>query len=394
MRAGHAEDDAHAGVKQSLHQHIGAVHEQPPRRIDDLGYCSCRVPCSNDLGILIFSFALLLLARENSYAFQVAEVCLPDRDRVMPFVIQCPFCNLRARVPDRANGAIGKCPKCSNSFTLAPSDDQHELELVGAVANDADPSSSDLEPVANSSMSAAIAEASASIELPAQSDELTTADTSRTTAASPMIAERLIAATGLLLAGCAWACAPFAVSSFLVAPLSGLALFAGIAAIVTALMTGRKKFALPIVSCAVSASLLCMISMAPAFFGPTFERSRQRANTSTTGMQAIPLNNAPILAQTPEWTDASRYSLQDEGISLQIVSVSIGAPPGFAEPKPKAVTEKLLNVRVRVTLPHKAGKDAKSFDWTDVRQPRSPTRRPSDKAAALLRSPRRRKTQV
>src|SRR5262245_15412289 len=86
----------------------------------------------------------------------------------MPFIIQCPFCNLRAPVPDRANGAVGKCPKCATSFTLAPAEDQDAPELVDVLK---DPSSSDLEPIGSSAMSAAIAAASAAAETPSAADE-------------------------------------------------------------------------------------------------------------------------------------------------------------------------------------------------------------------------------
>src|SRR5256885_1269831 len=56
----------------------------------------------------------------------------------MAFLVECPFCKQRAKVPDRARGAIGKCPKCASSFTLASVDDQVLPEA--AAAGDADES--------------------------------------------------------------------------------------------------------------------------------------------------------------------------------------------------------------------------------------------------------------
>jgi hypothetical protein len=37
----------------------------------------------------------------------------------MPFVVQCPFCSVKANVPDHAHGGVGKCPRCGSSFSMA-----------------------------------------------------------------------------------------------------------------------------------------------------------------------------------------------------------------------------------------------------------------------------------
>lgn len=86
---------------------------------------------------------------------------------IMPFIVECPYCKLRARVPDRALGASGKCPRCAGSYTLVPADDQAAPELVAAAA--ADPSSSDVEPTA------APAAATATTEADAQTDAIVAA---------------------------------------------------------------------------------------------------------------------------------------------------------------------------------------------------------------------------
>lgn len=83
----------------------------------------------------------------------------------MPFVVQCPYCQIRARVPDRAMGGSGKCVRCGNYFTLTPAEDQHVPELVGSPV---EPHSSDLEPA---SMGAAIAEAASAYKIPTVPDE-------------------------------------------------------------------------------------------------------------------------------------------------------------------------------------------------------------------------------
>jgi DNA-directed RNA polymerase subunit RPC12/RpoP len=83
--------------------------------------------------------------------------------QAMPFVVQCPYCKMRARVPDRALGASGKCARCASSFTLVPADDQRVPEMAAA--------RSDLEPTAEVSVSAGNAEQDAAhAELMAQFD--------------------------------------------------------------------------------------------------------------------------------------------------------------------------------------------------------------------------------
>ena len=40
----------------------------------------------------------------------------------MSFVVQCPFCSVKAHVPDSAHGGIGKCPRGSSAFSIARPD--------------------------------------------------------------------------------------------------------------------------------------------------------------------------------------------------------------------------------------------------------------------------------
>src|SRR5262249_29866643 len=83
------------------------------------------------------------------------------KDNVMAFVVQCPFCKLRARVPHRANGANGKCPRCANSFTLAPADDQVLHELPVGVGEASAAAGGDAGALAGPRVAVAIAQASA-----------------------------------------------------------------------------------------------------------------------------------------------------------------------------------------------------------------------------------------
>src|SRR5262249_61791824 len=50
----------------------------------------------------------------------------------MPFQAQCLFCGQKVKVPDRALGTSGRCPKCSNFFTLVPGGEEAPaLEKAG-----------------------------------------------------------------------------------------------------------------------------------------------------------------------------------------------------------------------------------------------------------------------
>src|SRR5690349_21109267 len=68
----------------------------------------------------------------------------------MPFIVECPYCNVRSKVPDRAKGGSGRFTRCSNFFTLTPADDQRVPELVGSPL---EPAGSDLEPTGSSASS-------------------------------------------------------------------------------------------------------------------------------------------------------------------------------------------------------------------------------------------------
>jgi hypothetical protein len=251
-------------------------------------------------------------------------------------------------------------------FTLAPAEDQSLPESIAA-ASESDSSSSDLEPVARSSMSTAIAEAAAAAHQPAPEDE---SDEAPTSARRRPAASTMVAAVSFFLAGLAWAFAPFSSLTFLVMPFCVLAFLTGLIALGLACFSKPRKFVLPAIASTAATFLLLIILLTPSLLGPSFERARQRS-PQIVGMQAIPLRNAPVLKQTPEWTDASKYTLQNGGISVHVVSVAVGPQPGVVESKPKVNPEKFLNVRVRVTLPQrKIGTDVKAFDWTDKNQPR------------------------
>ena len=154
----------------------------------------------------------------------------------MPFIVQCPYCSVRSKVPDHALGGSGRCTRCSNFFTLTPAEDQRVPELVGSPL---EASSSDLEPVASSSMSAAIAEADEMFEPefetePELEDESEPAPEGESAPRKRVHPATAIGAGALLCGACALASAAFTPLAWFVLPLSALGVAAGIVALLVA----------------------------------------------------------------------------------------------------------------------------------------------------------------
>ncbi len=308
----------------------------------------------------------------------------------MPFVVQCPYCQMRARVPDRALGGSGKCARCASAFTLVPAEDQRVPEMAGAPA---DASSSDLEPSPAASTSAAIAEADDAAEQaafmmqfdaapieeaarePTENDAIAEPDVDAPAAptSSRVRPETAIGAVAFLIASIALVCASLRPVCFLVLPLSGLALLISLTAVVLARRRKKRRFALPISASAASGILLFVALLSPALLGPTYARSRQPSGAAPAVMRAIPLTGAPLPKDAPDWADASKYALQRGDLRVQVVNVEFGPPPGAndeekKEPPPKDVL--MVRVRVQRAQLMKGNDDeVTSFDQTDKRRP-------------------------
>lgn len=270
----------------------------------------------------------------------------------MAFVVQCPFCKLQAQVPDRANGAIGRCPKCASSYTLAPADDQHLPEAEPAPADEAES-----EPIAASAVSDAIAAAAAAAEQAKPVDSLA-ADVSQHSPSSAFQSAAAGGALALLLAGFALICSSISWLRGFVFPLCGLGLLTGLAAIVMARLSARPRLLLPITGSTAAAAMLIVAWLFPALLGPAFQHARLRRDPAPVGLHAIPLAGVPALAEAPEWVDARRYALQRDGLRVQVVRVSL-LHQAATDVKP---AQELLLVRVRVSLQQG---DKKSFERKD-----------------------------
>jgi hypothetical protein len=255
----------------------------------------------------------------------------------MAFVVQCPFCKLQARVPDRANGAVGRCPKCASSFTLAPADDQRLPEAAAAPTAD----ESDLKPISAS----AIAVAAAAIEEPQPADSLP-ADEPHRSAPSGFQPAAAAGALALLLSGFALICGSISFLRGLVLPLSGLSLLTGITAIALTRLSARPRLLLPIAGSAAAGAMLIAAWLFPALLGPAYQHARQRREPAPVGLRAIPLAGAPALADVPDWVDAKRYALQRDGLRVQVIRSSL-LHQAATDAKP---AQELLLVRVRISL--------------------------------------------
>jgi hypothetical protein len=280
----------------------------------------------------------------------------------MPFVVECPFCNHRAQVPDRALGASGRCPKCSSHFTLAHASDQRLPEGVAPPTSDAG-READAAPVPRSGLAVAIAVAAAAADRPVLADGGAGADGASWDAhpSSQVGPAGLAGAAALLLAGAALFCAAFEPTCRLILPLAGLGLLIGLVGIGLGQVAVRPRRLLPLAGTITAGVLLVTALVFPALLGPTYERSRQRIAPNSSALRAIPLGGGPAAVDATDWVDASRFALQQGGRRVQVISVSLGPIPGKAAAK-KAAPEQFLLVRVRAQQVLAVGP---SMDWHD-----------------------------
>jgi hypothetical protein len=185
----------------------------------------------------------------------------------LAFVVQCPFCQQRAKVPDRAIGGLARCPKCASSFTLASVDDQHLPESATAT-----------EPIPAANVDAAIAVASASA---AADDAMAAAVIAQH---APPVGFQPAAALGglaLVLSGVALIGGSISTLYAFVLPLAGLGLLTGLAAIVMTCLAARRRLLLPVLGSAAAAVILVVAWLAPGLLGPAYEYVRQGPPTKS-----------------------------------------------------------------------------------------------------------------
>jgi hypothetical protein len=281
----------------------------------------------------------------------------------MPFLAQCVFCNHQVQVPDAALGASGRCPKCSNFFTLAPATNLPPVkESLFARGKGPPPVAPEL------AVPSAVTEALAQ---PALRPRLLATAPAQAGAPAPAPLEIVGADLGpqkprswleplglaaLLLTGAALLCAtvprPWTLNETLcvvVMPAGVLGLLAGLAGLARSLTSGRFHVLAAAAGAAAAAALLLVAWQVPAALGPDYLAFRAQGAVNTNAVRVIPLSgrSADIEGLSPDWVDASRAALQQGPVRLEVASVTVGPLESHAGGKKKGPVEKYLVVRLR-----------------------------------------------
>src|SRR5262249_37867535 len=225
----------------------------------------------------------------------------------MPFQAQCLFCGQKVKVPDRALGTSGRCPKCGNFFTLVPGGEEAPaLEKAGplgrrlaktATKTPRPPTVAPANPVAAA--------------IPSRTS-MCPDSTEETEQTHPWIEP--IGLCALLLSGAALLCAASPASAKLVFWLSLLALLVGLVGLLRALLTGSLRLAMPIAAVAASGSVFLISFCAPSFLGPIYAASREGETIDPTVIRVVPIpGKAGVGSTGSEWVDASQAALQQGG---------------------------------------------------------------------------------
>jgi hypothetical protein len=279
----------------------------------------------------------------------------------MAFITKCPFCKVRAKVPDRALGASGHCPRCANYFTVAPVDDRHLPE------GDAHPDlEDDAEAVPHTSLSMAIAAAAVSLDghRPATAASLRDSARAAPHPGTRVTPDSILGATALLLVGGALLCASFPALCVLVRPLSAIGLLVGCGAFMTAQQSARPRRVLPAIGGGASAVVLSTALLLPALLGPIYERSRLRAEPASAAPEAIPLAGAAQVVQDSDWVDAAHCGLKQGNLQIEVVRTWVGPPPSQTKAASKRGSDLLL-IRLR-TWQVQSGRSSRGMSISEL----------------------------
>ncbi len=284
----------------------------------------------------------------------------------MAFVALCSFCRLILRgVPDDRLGSSVECPRCRNSFTLAPvANPEAVMARVRRVLPHppppAAPATAVEEPV--SPPRTAVAEATAAKSVPA--DEQLQDDPP---VLAPPVAEEVPEATphpvpvpGFPnypgLASFLLGCSAFLAGGVLHAGLATLALglvglLLGIIGLIFSSLT-RTRRALPAAGLAVSLPALLLPVLVPSWLGlnPLSDPPRP---TNRAGEAVISLSNRGGLRRATEgetlWADASRDALHHGDVRLRVSSARVGPADFMPVPGQEPPLDRCLLIGLRLT---------------------------------------------
>jgi len=108
----------------------------------------------------------------------------------------------------------------------------------------------------------------------------------------------------------------------LVIPLSVVGVIVGLSCLVLVSYAERNRLFVPTAGAAGSAVILLAALFFPEFLGPVYLASRDKGDGDPTIIRAIPIEGSPA-SLDPEWVDATKASLQQGQVNLQVTRVSI-----------------------------------------------------------------------
>jgi hypothetical protein len=280
----------------------------------------------------------------------------------MPFLTQCVFCNHQVEAPDRALGASGRCPKCSNWFTVVPVAAMPRAAgpsiLHHAVVPPAAPGmppapAAPPQRLANPPSGPGAPEASALAGLPPPLTEVPCTVEALEEEDGKPPAPRWVDPVGLaaLLLGVASllsASAPRLCGA--VVPLAALTLLTGLAGLLLALARERSRLLFPIAGSAMGGAIVGVALLFPGLLGPAYRAFRERDARSPTAIRAVPLpgHSAGDQPEAADWVDASRAALQQNRLRVQVAGASVGPLEARPARNIKAKPEEGLFIRLRV----------------------------------------------
>lgn len=296
----------------------------------------------------------------------------------MPFLTRCPYCGLQARVPDNAAGISLACPRCHDSFTVAPQTslpDSPELNRTGTVGTPNGESHASVTAVEAPPAAAQATRSSPSLGLASPVTPAWPTESEATPGQRRQI--NLLGLAALQAGALGLIAAAFPLTALFALPLAGVGMALGLVGTLKALATDRIS---PLALCGAGLSLVALVVpvLWPSLVrvGPT---GRPAPASDAKRIDAIPLDHradSQNLVDAAGWADASRAVLMQNGVRVQIESAEIAPLPlkpmtRGQPPLPASAREKYLLVRVQLSSVG-ASRAVKFFPWGGLEKDASP----------------------
>jgi hypothetical protein len=154
----------------------------------------------------------------------------------------------------------------------------------------------------------------------------------------------------LLLGGSALLCAALTALGGWVVPLALVGLLTGGAAVVRARASDRARLLFTAAGAATGGAVLGAALLCPGLLGPSYRAFREQTTDDPAAIHVVPLPGSPasVAAESPDWVDASRAALRQNGLSLQVVDAWVGPRTPAAGAPNTAPREECLFISLRV----------------------------------------------